>query len=89
MAGLAGVADKGPVRAKVAMVKFGVLLTGWGTVIANLLMTTEYDPNPSDTVKFERAIADYTHTIKLEDAAKGYAMFKHKDDGCIKVVLKP
>jgi threonine dehydrogenase-like Zn-dependent dehydrogenase len=30
-----------------------------------------------------------THTLKLEDAAKGYALFKHKDDGCIKVVLKP
>jgi threonine dehydrogenase-like Zn-dependent dehydrogenase len=30
-----------------------------------------------------------THKLKLEDAAKGYAMFKHKDDGCIKVVLKP
>ena len=30
-----------------------------------------------------------THQLKLEDAAKGYAMFKHKDDGCIKVVLKP
>jgi threonine dehydrogenase-like Zn-dependent dehydrogenase len=30
-----------------------------------------------------------THRLKLDDAAKGYAMFKHKDDGCIKVVLKP
>jgi threonine dehydrogenase-like Zn-dependent dehydrogenase len=30
-----------------------------------------------------------THQLKLDDAAKGYAMFKHKDDGCIKVVLKP
>ena len=30
-----------------------------------------------------------THRLSLEDAAKGYATFKHKDDGCIKVVLKP
>jgi threonine dehydrogenase-like Zn-dependent dehydrogenase len=30
-----------------------------------------------------------THQLKLDDAAKGYAIFKHKDDGCIKVVLKP
>ena len=30
-----------------------------------------------------------THQLKLEDAAKGYAMFKHRDDECIKVVLKP
>jgi threonine dehydrogenase-like Zn-dependent dehydrogenase len=30
-----------------------------------------------------------THRLRLEDAAKGYDIFKHKDDGCIKVVLKP
>jgi threonine dehydrogenase-like Zn-dependent dehydrogenase len=30
-----------------------------------------------------------THHMSLEDAAKGYSTFKHKDDGCIKVVLKP
>jgi threonine dehydrogenase-like Zn-dependent dehydrogenase len=30
-----------------------------------------------------------THEIPLDDAPKGYEMFKHKQDGCIKVVLKP
>jgi threonine dehydrogenase-like Zn-dependent dehydrogenase len=30
-----------------------------------------------------------THTLPLTDAAAGYEMFKHKRDGCIKVVLKP
>ncbi|HEX9442130.1 MAG TPA: zinc-dependent alcohol dehydrogenase [Roseiflexaceae bacterium] len=30
-----------------------------------------------------------THRLRLDDAAKGYTIFKHKDDGCIKVVLKP
>lgn len=30
-----------------------------------------------------------THEIPLDDAAHGYEMFKHKQDGCIKVVLKP
>lgn len=30
-----------------------------------------------------------THTMPLVDAPKGYDMFKHKDDSCIKVVLKP
>ena len=29
-----------------------------------------------------------THTMSLDDAPKGYEMFKHKED-CIKVVLKP
>ncbi len=30
-----------------------------------------------------------THTMPLEDAPKGYEMFKHKQDDCLKVVLKP
>lgn len=30
-----------------------------------------------------------THRLNLEDAAKGYEIFKHKKDNCIKIVLKP
>jgi threonine dehydrogenase-like Zn-dependent dehydrogenase len=30
-----------------------------------------------------------THRMRLEDAPEGYDMFKHKQDDCIKVVLKP
>jgi threonine dehydrogenase-like Zn-dependent dehydrogenase len=30
-----------------------------------------------------------THKLPLEDAPKGYQMFKNKKDNCIKVVLKP
>jgi threonine dehydrogenase-like Zn-dependent dehydrogenase len=30
-----------------------------------------------------------THHMKLDEAAKGYDMFVHKDDQCIKVVLTP
>ena len=30
-----------------------------------------------------------THIMNLEDAPKGYDMFKNKKDGCIKIVLKP
>ncbi|MDX1952698.1 MAG: zinc-dependent alcohol dehydrogenase [Verrucomicrobiota bacterium] len=30
-----------------------------------------------------------THTMSLEDAPKGYELFKHKQDECIKIVLKP
>jgi threonine dehydrogenase-like Zn-dependent dehydrogenase len=30
-----------------------------------------------------------THRLPLEDAPRGYEMFKHKEDNCIKVVLKP
>jgi threonine dehydrogenase-like Zn-dependent dehydrogenase len=30
-----------------------------------------------------------THEMALEDAPKGYDMFKNKEDDCIKIVLKP
>jgi threonine dehydrogenase-like Zn-dependent dehydrogenase len=30
-----------------------------------------------------------THTLPLADAPRGYELFKHKRDGCLKVVLKP
>lgn len=30
-----------------------------------------------------------THQMKLEEAPRGYEIFKHKQDNCIKVVLKP
>ena len=30
-----------------------------------------------------------THRMSLDDAPKGYETFKHKQDECVKVVLKP
>lgn len=30
-----------------------------------------------------------THTLPLQEAAHGYDMFEKKDDGCVKVVLRP
>ena len=30
-----------------------------------------------------------THRMNLEDAPEGYSKFKHKQDNCIKIVLKP
>jgi threonine dehydrogenase-like Zn-dependent dehydrogenase len=30
-----------------------------------------------------------THRLSLSEAPRGYEMFKHKDDECVKVVLKP
>jgi threonine dehydrogenase-like Zn-dependent dehydrogenase len=30
-----------------------------------------------------------THTLPLDDAPRGYELFKHKRDDCLKVVLKP
>jgi threonine dehydrogenase-like Zn-dependent dehydrogenase len=30
-----------------------------------------------------------THRFALEDAPKGYHMFKHKEDGCVRAVFAP
>jgi threonine dehydrogenase-like Zn-dependent dehydrogenase len=30
-----------------------------------------------------------THVMSLDEAPKAFEMFKHKQNGCIKVVLKP
>jgi threonine dehydrogenase-like Zn-dependent dehydrogenase len=30
-----------------------------------------------------------THKMELEDAPVGYDIFTHKEDDCLKVVLKP
>ncbi|MBB6098505.1 threonine dehydrogenase-like Zn-dependent dehydrogenase [Deinobacterium chartae] len=30
-----------------------------------------------------------THTLSLEEAPRGYQLFKHKQDSCVKVVLRP
>ena len=30
-----------------------------------------------------------THRMRLQDAPDGYEIFKHKEDNCIKVVMKP
>jgi len=30
-----------------------------------------------------------THIMNLDEAPQAYEMFKHKQNGCIKVVLKP
>jgi threonine dehydrogenase-like Zn-dependent dehydrogenase len=30
-----------------------------------------------------------THHMRLDEAPDGYEIFKHKEDECVKVVLKP
>jgi threonine dehydrogenase-like Zn-dependent dehydrogenase len=30
-----------------------------------------------------------THRLSLDDASNGYETFKHKQDECVKVVMKP
>ena len=45
------------------------------------LLTGDSDPLGVDDLT--------THRLPLEDAPRAYDMFKNKEDGCIKVVLKP
>jgi len=42
--------------------------------------------DPADPLGIDDLV---THRVPLEDAAKMYDIFKKKEDGCIKVVLKP
>ena len=44
-----------------------------------------------DLVREEKVILDdiITHTLPLEEAAKGYKIFDEKQEDCVKVVLKP
>jgi hypothetical protein len=30
-----------------------------------------------------------THEMSIEDGAKGYDLFKHKKDGCVRAVFDP
>lgn len=77
-----GFVDKVPIGA--AMNKGLTLKTGQTHVHRYLPRLLEHiqkgDIDPSFVI---------THPMPLSDAPKGYEMFKHKDDNCIKVVLKP
>jgi threonine dehydrogenase-like Zn-dependent dehydrogenase len=37
----------------------------------------------------ERLEMARTHRLTLDDAPHGYDIFRNKEDGCIKVVMKP
>lgn len=77
-----GFGDKIPIGA--AMNKGLTLKTGQTHVQKYMAMLFE---------KIEQGAIDpsfvITHEMKLDDAAKGYSLFKEKEDRCIKVVLKP
>ncbi|MCM1233916.1 MAG: glutathione-dependent formaldehyde dehydrogenase [Ruminococcus flavefaciens] len=51
---------------------------GYIKPILELIQKGEFDP--TDII---------THTLSLDDGRRGYSMFDQKEDGCIKVVLKP
>ncbi|RNE59420.1 zinc-dependent alcohol dehydrogenase [Cryobacterium tepidiphilum] len=45
-----------------------------------------YVENPADPLAIDDLV---THRVALDDAARMYEIFQKKEDGCIKVVLKP
>jgi threonine dehydrogenase-like Zn-dependent dehydrogenase len=51
--------------------------------IADLVPLAEH---PADPLGLEDLA---THVVPLEDAPDMYELFKNKEDGCVKVVLKP
>ena len=44
-----------------------------------------------DLVRDEKVVLDdiITHSMPLEDAARGYKIFDEKQEDCVKVILKP
>lgn len=80
--GVYGLMDKFPV---------GLILNKGLTVRAAQQHGQRYVPRLLEHV--ERGELDpailVTHRLSLEDAVRGYAMFKHKEDGCIRVTFAP
>ena len=78
----AGFADKLPLGA--AMNKGLTIRTGQMHAMRYTRRLLEYvergDVDPSRVA---------THRLPLEEAARGYTMFKNKEDGCVRVVLRP
>jgi threonine dehydrogenase-like Zn-dependent dehydrogenase len=50
-----------------------------------------YAPRLFDYIQQGRLDPSYlmTHPMPLEDGPKGYRMFKHKDDNCLRAVFAP
>jgi S-(hydroxymethyl)glutathione dehydrogenase / alcohol dehydrogenase len=61
------------------------------TIRMGQAMVQKYIDKLIDLVKDGTVVLDdiITHEIPLLEASRGYDMFKHKEDDCVKVVLKP
>ena len=80
--GVYGLMDKFPV---------GVLMNKGLTVRAAQQHGQAYVPRLLEHAARGELDASYlaTHHFPLEDAVRGYAMFKHKTDGCVRAVFTP
>ena len=80
--GVYGVMDKFP---------FGVIMNKGLTVKTAQQHGQRYVPELLDHVAEGRMDPSYlaTHEFSLEDSPRGYQMFKHKEDGCVRSVFAP
>jgi threonine dehydrogenase-like Zn-dependent dehydrogenase len=80
--GVYGLMDKFPM---------GVIINKGMTVRAAQQHGQKYVPRLLEHVARGEIDPTYlvTHRMSLEDAPRGYEMFKKKEDGCVRVVFKP
>lgn len=80
--GVYGLMDKFPI---------GVLMNKGLTVRTAQVHGPRYLPTLMEYAQAGRLTTSFlaTHVMPLEDAARGYAMFKHKQDGCLRAVFQP
>jgi len=80
--GVYGLMDKFPI---------GVIINKGMTVRAAQQHGQKYVPRLLEHVARGEIDPTYvvTHRMSLEDAPRGYEMFKNKEDGCVRVVFKP
>ncbi|HST43963.1 MAG TPA: zinc-dependent alcohol dehydrogenase [Luteimonas sp.] len=80
--GVYGVMDKFPI---------GVVMNKGLTVRTAQQHGQKYVPQLLDHAQHGRLRAGFlaTHRMPLEDAVRGYAMFKSKEDGCVRAVFEP
>lgn len=80
--GVYGVMDKFPV---------GTIINKALTVKTAQMHGQRYVPKLLELAQQGRLRSSFlaTHTLSLEDAVRGYAMFKNKEDGCVRAVFVP
>ena len=80
--GVYGLMDKFPL---------GIIMNKGLTVRSAQQHGQKYVPHLLDLTAQGKLDASFlaTHSFSLEDAPRGYDMFKHKTDGCVRAVCKP
>jgi len=80
--GVYGLMDKFPI---------GVVMNKGLTVRTSQVHGPRYLPRLMEYAQAGRLSTSFlaTHVMPLEDAVRGYEMFKKKEDGCVRAVFRP